>query len=300
MIQSVTVTNHVGDTLVMPLARPHESGFIITDISGLGPAKANINMSDYATIDGASYNSSRVEPRNIVITIRLLESPTIEDARHRAYYYFPVKKPIRLRVTTDKRVADIVGYVESNEPNIFSSEEEVVISILCPDPNFYSVKEYQTLFSGSEPAFEFPFSNEGLTPIIEMGLIITNPTRTIYYDGDDDVGATIRIVFSGRAGNISIYNLDSNQILNVDTSIIESILGSQIINRDELVINTRKGSKFVSLIRQGVAYNVLNAVPKTSDWIQLRIGTNTVTYLAESGEENISMSLNYYVAYQGV
>ena len=76
--------------------------------------------------------------------------------------------------------------MESNEPDIFSDKEGCNISIICPDPFFYSLKTNKTMFSGIEPAFEFAydediddyvFSNESLDePLIETG-IITNETE---------------------------------------------------------------------------------------------------------------------------
>ena len=61
---------------------------------------------------------------------------------------------------TDNRMCETTGWVESNEPTIFSREEGCQISVICPDPYFYSLSKDSTIFSGIEPALEFPFSNE--------------------------------------------------------------------------------------------------------------------------------------------
>ena len=53
MIQSIAVTNHLNDRLVIDLKRPsYTKGFYIKKITGLEPVKANINISDYAIVDG--------------------------------------------------------------------------------------------------------------------------------------------------------------------------------------------------------------------------------------------------------
>ena len=171
MIKSITVTNYLGDTLKMELSRPQLSGFIITAITGLGPGKSNINTTEISTNDGSLYNSSRVPNRNIVISLRYLGNDSIEDVRQMSYKYFPIKKKLRLLIETDNRLAEIDGYVESNEPEIFSKEEGADISIICPYPFFYSADGdgmQTTVFSGVEPLFEFPFSNESLSdPLLE-------------------------------------------------------------------------------------------------------------------------------------
>lgn len=164
MIKSVKITNYLNDSITMELMNPEKSGFIITKIDGLGPGKATINKTEIANYDGSLYNSARFNSRNIVLGIRFMQYDTesIEDLRQKSYKFFPIKSKVRLTIVTDNREAFIEGYIESNEPNIFSDKEETNISILCPDPYFYSCGEdgdNVTVFSGMEPLFEFPFGS---------------------------------------------------------------------------------------------------------------------------------------------
>lgn len=125
MIKSVTVVNYLGESFKMELMRPEESGFIIQSITGIGPVKANINNTELSTGDGAVYNSSRLTVRNIIFKLCFLPNPTIEHTRQKSYKYFPVKKPIKLIFETDNRVSECSGYVESNEPDIFSKSVNI-------------------------------------------------------------------------------------------------------------------------------------------------------------------------------
>lgn len=54
MIKSVTIQNYLGEKIVLELARPEKSGFIIKSIDGLGPPGANINTTQVSTNDGGS------------------------------------------------------------------------------------------------------------------------------------------------------------------------------------------------------------------------------------------------------
>ena len=139
MLNSVTVTNQNGESLTMKLRNPEESGFLITSISGLGPPTASINVTDLASVDGGYFNSARTQNRNIVFNIRFFSenSSDIEGIRQKTYKYFPIKKRVRLVFESDNRVGEIYGYVEKNEPNIFSKETDCQISIICPFPYFY-------------------------------------------------------------------------------------------------------------------------------------------------------------------
>ena len=136
MIKSITVTNYLGDSLVLDLARPELSGFVVKSVTGLGAGKSTINTTEVATNDGSIYNSARLSSRNIVLSLAFLWKPTIEDVRHLSYKFFPIKRMVTLLIETDNRLAQITGYVESNEPTIFSKDEGSDISIICPDPFF--------------------------------------------------------------------------------------------------------------------------------------------------------------------
>lgn len=301
MIRSITVTNYLGDSIKLELARPELSGFAITSIEGLGPVKANINTTEVVTKDGSLYNSARLPSRNIVISCKYLWKPTIEHVRQLSYKYFPIKRRVTLLFETDNRTAQIEGYVESNEPTIFSNFEGSDISIICPDPYFYSLGSEQTLFSGIEPMFEFPFSNESLTDnLIEMSVINTTNQAVVVYEGDFEVGITITIYAVGEAKAITIYNVGTRESMELDTDKIEAITGSGIVDGDEITICTITGKKSISLLREGTRYNILNCLSKDSDWFTLSKGYNLFAYEAETGAINLQFKIENQTVYEGV
>lgn len=167
MIKAVTVTNFKGESLRMELTNPWESGIVIINMDGIGGGTAQINSTDMATDDGAFFNSARAQVRNILLTLKPLDNPSVEVNRHKLYKYFQIKKQVTLLFETDTRTSEIKGYVESNEPDIFSQMEQVQISILCLDPFFYAERGTATVFSGVKALFEFPFADDSLTPVGE-------------------------------------------------------------------------------------------------------------------------------------
>ena len=303
MIKSITVTNYLGDSLKMELARPEKSGFIVRSISGLGPGKADINTTEVSTNDGGLFNSARLPSRNIVISLKYLWQNSIEEARHKSYTYFPLKKKVKLLIETDRRSATIEGYVESNDPNIFSKSEGTDISIICPNPLFYSAEgdHSEVVFSGVEPAFEFPFSNESTTEnLMEFSIVHTTVEQLVNYTGDADIGVTITITAIGEASNIAIYNTGTRETMRLDTGKIKDITGSGINSGDEIVICTVKGRKSITLTRNGVTTNILNCLDKASDWFSITRGENIFAYTAESGSTNLMFKINHQVVYEGV
>ena len=109
MIRAVTVTNYLGESKRFELAFPEKSGFAVQSISGLGPSKADINTTEISTNDGSLYNSARVNSRNIVMSLKLMFNPQIEDTRQDSYKYFPIKKKVTLLIETDNRICETYG-----------------------------------------------------------------------------------------------------------------------------------------------------------------------------------------------
>lgn len=304
MIKSVTVTNHLGESKKFELRFPEKSGFLIQSISGLGPAKANINSTEIATNDGSIFNSARLTSRNIVLSLALMMQPTVEDIRLMAYKYFPIKKRIKLIFETDRRTAEIYGYVESNEPDIFSKYVTTQISIICPDPYFYSAGQngiQRTIFYGIEPLFEFPFSNESLTEnTIIFGEIVNLSEQSIFYNGDSDVGLNITINATGEATNVAIYNALTRDVMYINTDKLELLTGSPIINGDEITISTVKGNKYINLLRDGENINILNVLDKTTRWHQLSRGDNLFAFVADTGIDKLQFQVENRIVYEGI
>lgn len=301
MINSMTVINYLGESITLELGFPEKSGFLIQKIEGLVPGKATINTSTLAGSDGSIYNSAVLPERNIVISLKYLFKPTIETVRQLSYKYFPIKKWVTLVFETDNRLCEISGVVESNEPDIFSKEESAQISIICPDPYFYSIEQNLTVFCGIADNFQFEFANESLTEdVIEFGIISTDTEQTIYYSGDADVGVTITIHALGEVKNITIYNTGTRESMKIDTDKLTTLTGSDIVARDDIIISTIRGNKSITLLRDGVYTNILNCLDRDSDWFRLAKGDNIFAYTAEYGLTNLQFQVENRIAYEGI
>ena len=278
------------------------TGFILHDMTGLGPPTASVNTSKVATKDGSKYNSARAEERNIVLPMYFTPIPTIEDARHRSYKYFPLKKPVILAFKTDNRECQIVGYVETNEPDICSDREGCQVSIICPNPYFSSVYDTVTSFSGVEAAFEFPFSNEDTTnPHIEFGKIVVKAENLVRYEGDAESGVQIRITASATVKNITIYNVDTRGTMHSYHDKLVALTGSGIVKGDEIIITTDKGSRSVILLRNGKSTNILNAIdPRNDEWFSLTKGDNIFAYTADEGSDYLMFVVDHTTLYEGI
>lgn len=316
MIQSVKVTNYIGESILMELMHPEKTGFAITEITGLGAGKANINISENATTDGGTYNSGRVPSRNIVLKITAYGTElanmadedgtfeaTVEQIRQFTYKYFPLKKRVHLTIKNDTRSGDISGIVESNEPDIFSKQESFVISIMCEEPYFQkSGSGVVTTFFGVEPLFEFPFENDSPTePLLEMGEIQMLDNNNVFYEGDSDTGFVMTLYALGPVTDFEIHNLATRGMMKLISSKIEAMTGAGLNYGDLVTINTMRRQKSITLLRNGQYINILNALDmERSTWLTLQKGDNIFAFDCAYGKSNLEFYITNQILYEGL
>ena len=304
MIKSITVINPLGESLELELMRPEKSGFIVKSVDGLGPTNATINMTEIATIAGSTYSSARQNRRDIVMNLEFLDSPadgiSIEDVRHKSYRYFPPQEKISLIIQTDRRTVETDGYVQANEPDIFSQNEGCAITIQCEDAYLYATVDMETSFSGVTPKFTFPFSGSLPDDPIVMGMLNTSVEENIIYDGDPKTGMLIEIHAVGPVKNIHIHNSTTNESMHIDTTKLAAMTGSGIIEGDTILLDTRDRYKTITLIREGDRRNILNCLNRGTDWLTLRKGDNIIEYRADDGVANLRFNITNKVPYLGV
>jgi len=307
MIKSFTIKNAAGQSLKLELAHPWDSRVIIESVDGLAPTKGTVNTNALATSDGSVYNSARQDQRNIVFKFQLLEDLNdgkIETTRQKLYRIFPVKKKVRIQVETDNRSATTEGYVETNEPDIFSETEKQNVSIICPNA-FWTAPSTTYSLNGVQNLFEFPFSNESLTEnLICFSEVVYSEGTTFVYDGDIDSGVVINIhAVSGTCENPSVYNAITKERMRFNTDKLGIIVGDGVNYMepgDSLICSTVEGDPYVTYIRGRNSYNAIAMLPKVSDWLKVQGGENAFGYEADSGGSNISISVQTQILYGGI
>jgi len=301
MINKITVTNHLNESLTLELAFPEKSGFVVRGVTGLGPPKAMINTVELSTSDGSVFNSARANARNIVLYLSFMFKPTIEHIRREAYRYFPIKQLIKLTIETDGRICEVYGRVESNEPNIFSSTEGTQISIVCPSAYLQSISDDSVILAKTVAAFTFPFSNESLNEQeIEFAMVEESTSKNIVYTGDSEIGIEAVITATGDCTNLLIYNSATRTTMTINTDELTILTGSAIISGDVINISTVKGNKHATLNRGGVDINIINTIDRNPGWLTIVKGDNVFAYTADTGETNVTVEIKYRTVYEGV
>ena len=254
-------------------------------IDGLTPPKATLNFSVIPTKDGSVFNSARAENRNIVFSLAPVYD--IENSRLTIYKFFRVKQPVYFYFANGSRNVCIEGIVESVEGALFERNQNLQISIICPEPYFKALEETVSDLSQVTPLFSFPFA------IDEAGVVFSEIEKTIekniYYAGEVETGFTIEMRALSAVMDPKIYN-EAGESFSI---------GLEMQAGDVLTINTVKGSKTVTLLRDGVKSNIINLVKPNPTWFNLTPGDNVFLYSA-SHPDLLQVSFKHYALYEGV
>ena len=262
--------------------------YALLSVGGVTPPTAIINTAVIATNDGGVFNSSRLNMRNIVLTIAPQNS--IETNRISLYKYFKAKQYIKLYLENNTRSVWIDGYIETIDGDLYAENQQLQISIICPDPYFKDTATGNYTFSNVISLFKFPFAIEETpgVPISKLGEFVE---IAINNNSDDETGVIITILANGEVVNPTIYNMTTNEHFALDVTMETG---------DIIKIDTRRGHKGVTLNRDGIITNILNNMVPGSSWLNLPVGDNIFSYTCSEGSEYAIINVTLQPIYEGV
>jgi len=273
MISQVEVRSSSGQLLTLGLESA-DDGLIVESIDGLDPVKATLVSSSFAVYDGALYQSSRRETRNIIITLGLdpdYVTTSVRDLRNRLYQFFMPKSEVGLRFfLEDDFTVNIMGRIESFDSVLFTAEPKVIISLICYDPDFIALES-----------------------IVLEGDTVDDVTETlITYDGTVEVGGILTLLIDRALTEFTVYIRGGDGV----THTID--FAGTLQADDILVINSIAGSKAVTLTRSAVTTSFLYGVSPQSTWTELDPGDNYFRVYAVGAA--ISYTFEYTPRYGGL
>ena len=117
---------------------------VINKVEGFGPPSSTISRKKQGK-DGTRFTGSTMDERNIVIDFSILNN--VKETRGILYDNIRTGEEVTVTVDNSKK---ITGYIETFELNNFQQLTTGQISIICPDPYFYSVNPKKEYFYGSK------------------------------------------------------------------------------------------------------------------------------------------------------
>lgn len=281
---NLKLKNRKGDTLEFN----NNSPFTVSEITGLSSSSAIINTSEIALVDGAKYNSSKVNMRTINLAFYIER----EAAKNRVEVYKVLKSKqwVAIHYSGDYRNVYIEGYVESINIDHFAMKQIVSVSVLCPFPYFKDAQTIINELSNIISAFHFPFAIATERPI-PFSYIEAIPSTTIINEGDATCGMVIKLYARGKVKKPKIFNYVTHDFIGLN---VEMQMG------DMIIINTQMGNKSIQLLRNGLYSNIFNSLMKDSKWLQLDAGENVFIYEVEEGVSFLDVRFIYTYLYEGV
>ena len=280
---SVILENENGDELKLT----NNINYAIDEIDGLYPSSATINTSNMSLFDGEKFTSSKVNKKQITITFYIERN--VEENRIALYKFIQPKEFIRFRYKNSNRDVYIDGYVESLDIDIFTKKQFVTVAILCPNPYFRDASNQHTNVNAIDKKLVFPLATPEPIP---FGAYENISEIILENKGDVATGMQIEIHATGTVRNPIIYNSVTKAFFKLNYTM----KAGEII-----YVSTYKGRKTVKTLIDGQYKNIFNSIEKGSSWLQLKVGTNILTYDADvEDEKNMHVDFIYQNLYRGV
>ena len=287
---TLIVENAAGDRINMTATA---NKYMISKIDGLYPPAGTISTSSYAGMNGSYLNNAFVEKRNLVLSLEMRGyGSNIELNRHALYRVVKTAQYLKVYYRTVGIDVYTEGYVESCTVTNFGELVNGQISIICPDPYWYSTQPIYAYSQSVFGAFHFPFP-ESDEPF-PLGVYSTDKTLSIFNSGEE-VG--ILITLEAASGEDVPNPVTTAVALYDDDTSTYFQLRLDILPGDKIIINTKQGQKSVTLVRDGVTTNIINCMASGSTWFTLRKGLNRYRL---SAPKYITATIQHTDAYLGV
>jgi hypothetical protein len=240
---------------------PSDDPVVIRNVDGLGPVKSEITTTPSGVSRGETFQGASTGKRNIVLTLGLnpdWATQTMSSLRQLLYAYLMPEQWCKLRINSDELpTTDIEGYVESFEPNMFSQDPEIQVSIINPKPDFTEIDA--TIFKG----------------VVDDGSLqhVINYLGTISAGFEVRIDRTVELVSYSGPVTIMVENSAGIQILTVNPATINTV--------QSFKMSSVQGKKRVQAeaIIDGSITNLLKN--KSGVWPELQPGENLISISAD-------------------
>lgn len=285
MLTQITAKTQRGDLVVGNFTGPPTDDplTIVGEIDGLGAQKADIGTVQYAENDGVSIPAITRGSRNIVLRLGLnpdWATQTMSELRRQVYKYFLTKQYVKLVFTSDllEEVA-IDCFVESCDPDMFSEDPVMTISLIAPNPDFVGtaiVTLSDTFDTDDTTPLTVTYPGDIPSPII----MLIAPGS---YIGEFDLGLSW-VVPDGMPGVEQTFNFHRYANLGTYVRLITFPTVRELAELDS-------GGAVID--------NLLRTVEDPHDWLKLWPGDNDFTAVTP-GHTGITWNLYYYNRYGGL
>lgn len=294
MLKNIIATNKNGESIKFDHCFRITKGL---DLSGLS---ADVNSSQ-STGPGSRYQNTRLNDREFDLEFKVIRGKSdefsMDDKRKNIYTIFnPELNPIRFDFeSSNGEKYYLIAYLEGSpvmppdNSNNNGAWQKALVQFKATDPYIYSASSTVEEIASWISSFEFPLEipEEG----IEMGYRSPSLIKNVVNDGGNTIGMMIRFKALGTLTNPSLVNVNTYESFK---------LNLEMQGGDVVEVSTYRGKKSVYLIRNNVRTNIFNLMTLESKFLQLEVGDNLFRYDADTGIDNLEVSMNFTTRLVGV
>lgn len=274
MITKVEISSAQGGFLSLPLTNVL-TGFPVQNIDGLDPVKATLVSTTFAQQNGAQYQSSKREPRNLTLTIGLEPNwdsgEDVSSLRKQLYKTLMPQSAVALRFFQPGEPDVILnGIVESFESALFSKDPAVDVVIIGYDPDFI------------EPDLV----------LMEEDTVTGSTNTDFMYLGTVETGILFKLLVNRSITGFTIYHQATDGIPR------SMLVSASAVSGDVITISTVSGNKFATKTHAGVDSSILYGVAPQASWFELLPGLNSIR--VEISGAAIPYTIEYVRRYGGL
>jgi hypothetical protein len=264
--------------------------FTIIEFTGMNPPSATINTNESALVDGAKFNSSKLNMRHVQVAFVIEE----DAAKNRLEVYKVLQSKRYLKIYYKSELLDVFleGYVESCDVSHWAKKNVVTLSVLCPFPYLKVADEVISEFSSASSLFHFAFASPADPPQLVFGEIYDFVGARVENAGNVPCGLIFKLYATGYIGYPKVMDRNTGEFFQINISMIAG---------DQIIVDTTQGYRKVIRIRDGVEKNIFNNWDPDSTWLQLPVEGSTYVYGVASGSaEDLTVDIEHFDLFEGV
>ena len=245
--------------------------------------------------DGVNITGFNIKEKTIAITGAIVSNTKREMQQERAKFISflnPNKGSFDFVYENDAHKKKLVGNVQRIDfKESVSRLQKFQIQVLAPFPFWQEeIERKKEVALWAKDAY-FPLVATKEKPIV-FGHRVSNLICNVFNPGDVETGMRIQLKALATVVNPSVLNIYTHDFIKIMQTLEKG---------DVLEITTYANNKRVVINKaDGTTKNVFNWITLDSEFLQLAVGDNLFRYDAESGLDNLEMTIYYNPATMGV
>lgn len=288
-MERLTIKDKLGKKLILSKSHP----YLLSQVEGIGVSTNISTMS--GAFDGVNITGFNIKEKTIAITGAIVSNTKREMQQERAKFISflnPNKGSFDFVYENDAHKKKLVGNVHRIDfKESVSRLQKFQIQVLAPFPFWQEeIERKKEVALWAKDAY-FPLVATKEKPIV-FGHRVSNLICNVFNPGDVETGMRIQLKALATVVNPSVLNIYTHDFIKIMQTLEKG---------DVLEITTYANNKRVVINKaDGTTKNVFNWITLDSEFLQLAVGDNLFRYDAESGLDNLEMTIYYNPATMGV